>query len=159
MVQQDILFAHDFEKIGVRRERRIAGRLESAVAQFGESVVGHQRHEVSHGKRKVELVEISLAQIEEFQEQLAKLFRAIVFHLEQDSIASARSAQFIFDAAEKVLSLLLIYIEIAISGNAEGMNSIEDQSREKIADVLFDEGSEINVIPRFVFDFTPRHQN
>src|SRR2546423_1714150 len=83
-------------------------------------------------------VEIGLTQIEKFEQQLAKFFWAIVFDLEPDGVTPAGAAQLVFDAAEEVLSLLIIYIEIAVSSNPESVNPIEDQSRKEIADVVFD---------------------
>ena len=61
MMEQNILPPHRLEDIRVRRQRRIARRLEDAVLQFREGVVRDQRREVRHRERAVELVKIGLA--------------------------------------------------------------------------------------------------
>ena len=60
MMQEDVLFAHDLEDIGVRRQRGIARRLKDAILQFGEGIVRHQRREMRHRERAVEPVKIRL---------------------------------------------------------------------------------------------------
>ena len=145
--------------IGVRRQSRIARRLEDAILQFGEGVVRHQRREVRHRKRPVESVEIGLAQIEKLEEQFAKILRAIRFHFEPHGVAAARTPQFLLDAAQKIFGFFLVDVEIAVARDAKGVHAIENQTGKKIGDVMFDERSEINVIPRFVFALAARHED
>ena len=99
MMQEHVLFAHHLEEICLRRQRWIARRLEDAILQFRESIIRHQRREVRHRNRAVEFVKIGLTQIEILEKQSTKILRAICFDLEANSIAAARTPQFLLDAA------------------------------------------------------------
>ena len=159
MMEQDILLAHHFEDIGMWRQGRIARRLEEAILQFGEGVVRDQRHQMRHRERPVQPVKIGLAQIEELQQQLAKIFRAIGLHFQTNGVAAAGTPQFMFDAAQKIFGFFLVDVEIAVPGHAKSVHAIENQPGKQLGDVMFDEGGEINVIPRFVLAFAAGHQD
>ncbi len=159
MMEQDVLLAHDIENIGVRRQGRIARRLKDAVFEIAEGVVRHQRRQMGHGERTIEAVKIGLGQIEKFEEQLAKIARAIGFHFQAHGIAPAGAPQFLLDAAEQIIRLFFVDVEVAVPGDAKGVHAIEDQTREEIGDVVLDEGGEVDVIPRLVFLAPARHED
>src|SRR5205814_10529604 len=89
MVEQHILAPQHFEKIYMRRQRRIACRLKWTVLELRECVISDERHQMRHGKRAVESVSVGLCQIEESQQQFENVFRTIGFDFEADGIAAA----------------------------------------------------------------------
>ena len=104
-------------------------------------------------------IEIRFAEIEKFEQQFPKIFRTIGFDFETNSVAAAGPSQFLLDAAQQIFGFFLVDIEIAVARDAEGVHAVENQARKKIADVMFDQRSEVDVIPRFVFALAARHQN
>ncbi len=157
MMQEDVLLPHDLENVRMRRERRVACRLEDAVLPLGESVVRHQRHQVAHAQRAIEPVKIGFGQLEKAEQLLAHFARAIRFHFQAHGIAAARASQFLLDRAEEVLRFFLIDIEVAVSGHAKGVHVVEQQAREKVADEMFNQRREVDVVPRLVAGFAARH--
>ncbi len=145
--------------VGVRRQGGIARRLKDAVLQLGEGVIRNQRRQMRHRKRAVDLVQIHFAQVEKLEEQFAEILGTIGFHFEPDRVAAARSPEFLLDAAEQVVGFFFVDVEIAVPGHAKGVRAIENQAGKKIGDVMFDEGGEIDVVPRLVLAFAARHQD
>ena len=158
-MQEYVLFAHHLEDVRVRRQSGIARRLEDAVLEFREGVIRNERRQMRHRKGTVDLVEIHFAEIEKLEQQLAEIFRAIGFYFEPDGIAAAGTPQFLLDAAEKIVGFFLVDVEIAVARDAESVRAIEKQAGEKIGDVMFDEGREVDVIPRLVLVLAARHQD
>jgi len=60
---------------------------------------------------------------------------------------------------KQVLRLFLVDVEIAITGDAKGVDAVEDEAGKEFGDVMFDERGEVNVIPGLVVAFNARHQN
>ena len=149
-MQQDILFAHDLEDVGLRRQGRIGCGLERPIFQLGEGVVRHQWHEMRHRERAIELVEVGLLQIEKGEEQVAEICRTIRFHFQSNGIAAAGTPQFLLNRAQQILRFFFVDVEIAIAGNAKGVDAVENEAGEKLGDVMFDERGEVNVIPGLV---------
>ena len=131
MMQQNILFAHDLEDVGLRRQGRIGCGLERPIFQLGESVVRHQWHEMRHRKRAIELVKVGLLQIEKSEEQVAEIRWTIRFHFQPNSIAAAGTPQFLLNSAQQVFRLFLVDVEIAITGDAKSVHAVEDAGRGK----------------------------
>src|SRR5437868_679545 len=159
MMQQNILFAHDLENVGLRRQGRIGCGLKGPVFQFRESIVRHQWHEMRHREGAIELVEVCLLQIEKGEEQIAEIVWTIRFYFETDGIAATGASQFLFDCAQQVFRLFLVDVEIAVAGDAKSVHAIEHQAGEKLGDVMFDERREVDVIPELIIAFDTRHQN
>src|SRR5205823_7676829 len=128
MMQQNVLFAHDLENVGLRRQGRIGCGLERPILQLRESVVRHQWHEMRHRKRAIELVEVGLLQIEKSEEQIAEIRWTIRFHLEANGIAAAGTPQFLLNRAQQVFRFFFVDVEIAVAGDAEGVHTVEDQA-------------------------------
>src|SRR5205823_6421153 len=157
MMQQNILFAHDLENVGLRRQGRIGCGLERPIFQLGEGVVRHQWHEMSHRERAIELVKIGLLQIEKGEEQVAEIWWTIRFHFKPNGIAATGTPQFLLNRAQQVFRLFLVDVEIAITGDAKGVDAVENEAGKKFGDVMFDERGEVNVIPGVVIAFAARH--
>src|ERR1700730_7958220 len=156
-MEQNILPAEDLDHVRMRLEPRISARLEGPVPQLCKCVVGDEWRKMRHRKRSIHLVNVVLAQIEKLEEQFAKLSRAIRLYFQPHGVTATRPPQFLLDGAQQILCLLLVDVEIAVARDAKGMHAIEDQTWKKLADVLFNERSQINIIPRFVFAFSARH--
>src|SRR5205085_3010601 len=112
-----------------------------------------------HRKRPTEPVKIGLLEVEKGKEQLAEIARAIRFDLEPNGLAATGATQLLFDGAQQVLRFFLVDVEVTVSRDAEGVDGIEDQTREKIGNVVFDEGSKIDVLPRLIVIFAARKQD
>src|SRR6266576_7365154 len=93
MMKQHILASQYLKKINVRRKRRIASRLKWPVLQLGKRIIGHERHQVRHGKWAVEFVSISLGQVEEPQQQLQNILWTIRLHLQPDGVSATCASQ------------------------------------------------------------------
>ena len=106
-----------------------------------------------------ELVEVGLLQIEKVEEQIAEIRRTIRFHFQANGVAAAGTPQFLLDRAQEVLRFFLVDVEIAVAGDAKGVDAVENQAGEKLGDVMFDERGEVNVIPGLVIALAARHQN
>ena len=157
MMQQHVLLPHHVEDVRVRRQRRIARRLEDAVLEIRKRVVRHERREVRHRERTVDAVEIRLAEIEIGEELLAEIARAICFHFEANGVAAARPSQLLLDAAEEIIRFFFVDVEIAVSRHAKGVHAIEDQAGKQVGDVVFNQRRQVDVFPRLVIAFAPRH--
>src|SRR6266566_7421622 len=114
---------------------------------------------MSHRERAIELVEVCLLQIEKGEEQIAEVAWTIRFHLEPDGITTTGTPQFLLNRPQQVFRLFLVDVEIAITGDAERVHTVEDEAGKKFGDVMFDERREVDVIPGLIIAFDTRHQN
>src|SRR5215475_8121987 len=126
MMQQHVLPPQDFEEINVRWQYWIASRLKRTVFKLGKRVVCHQRSEMRHRQRPIELVSVSFRQIEKLEKQLKKIFRTIGFHFKAHGIATTGTSQFLLDCSQKVLCFFIVNVEIAVAGDAKGVDAVQN---------------------------------
>src|SRR5947207_15906640 len=100
MMQQNVLFAHDLENVGLRRQGRIGCGLERPMLQLGESVVRHQWHEMRYRKRAIGLVEVGLLQIEKSEERVAEISWTIRLHFETTGVAATGTPKFLLNRTQ-----------------------------------------------------------
>src|SRR4030095_113684 len=108
---------------------------------------------MGHGKRTIEFIGVRFGEVEKPQEQFEKILRTIGFDFQAHSVPLTGASQFLFDGAQKIRRFFFVDVEIAIARHAKGMYAVQDQPREQFANVLFDERSEIDVLPRFAGAF------
>ena len=98
-------------------------------------------------------------QVEKGEEQLAKIARTIRFDLEPNSLAATGAAQLLLDRAQQILRFFFVDVEIAVPRHAKGVDGVENQTREKVSDVMLDEGGQIDVFPWLIVVFAARQQD
>ena len=74
MMQQHVLSSQHFEKIRMRRQRRIARRLKRTVLQLGKGVIRHQRRKMRHRQRAIELVSVRFVRLKNSSSSSRKSF-------------------------------------------------------------------------------------
>ena len=129
-MDQDVLLTQYFENIRFFRKSWIARRLKRTVFQIRERIVHDEWRQVRHRERPVGFVNVHFRQIEKFEKQFPEIARTIGFDLKADGIATTGTAQFLFDGAEKIFGFFLLDVEIAVPGDAKGVNAVENQSRK-----------------------------
>ena len=112
---------------------------------------------MGHRERPVQFVNVGFGQIVKFHQQLGEIFGTIRFHFQPDRIALARTSQLLLDRSQKILRFFIVDIEIAVARDAKRVDCVENQTGKQFGDVLFDQRSEINIIPRFVIALAARH--
>src|SRR3984893_5465220 len=104
-----------------------------------------------HRQRPVQLINVSIIQLEKFEQQIAKIFRTVCCDIQAAGIATTRAPQFLFDGAEQILRFFVVDIKVAVTGNAKRMNAFENKAGEQFGDVVLDQIGKINVSPRLIF--------
>ena len=112
----------------MRRQRRITRGLKWPVSQICKSIICHERNEVRHRKRTIELVHVRFRQIEELEQQITKILRAIGLNFQPHRVAATGTPQLLFDCPQEIFRFLLVDVEIAVSRNAERMDAIQDKT-------------------------------
>src|SRR6266404_2312828 len=103
-----------------------------------------------HRERPIEPVKVGRLQVEKGEEQLAEIARTIRFDLKPNGLAATGATQLLLDRAQQVLRFFLVYVKIAVPRDPKGMDGVENQTREKVSDVMLDEGGQIDVFPWFI---------
>jgi hypothetical protein len=105
---------------------------------------------MGHRERPIEFVKVCFRQLKKFQEEIGEVVRAIRFHFQPHGVAPARTPQLLLDAAQEVVRFLLVNVKVAVPRHAKSVHTVKQEAGKKIGHVLFDEGSEVNVIPTVV---------
>ena len=105
---------------------------EGRVLQVGPVDRAEQAHQAEQVDRSVDLENVFLGELDVVEEDLEEGIVDPLLNLEADGRTPAQIAQLLLDRLEQVLGFLLVDIEVAVAGDAEGFGRKNPAAREKL---------------------------
>ena len=87
-------------------------------------------------------VEVARFEVEDPEQPTSHFLGAILLHLKADGCAAVHMAEFLLDGMEQVVGLLLVDIEVAVTGDAEEVSAQNLHPMEERPDIVLDETAE-----------------
>ena len=105
-----------------------------------------QRHESHEVQWSVDAEDVFLFEIEDIQQALDGVLRAIMFDLQSHRGSSLDLAQLGFDSMEEVARFFLIDVEVAVARHAEQVRSLDLHSMKQAPHMLLNDMSEKHIV-------------
>ena len=146
MVQQDVPLADGGEQILLAPETRGGRRHKGRVAQLRRMVALVQGHQPRGVERAVNEIQILLVQPEGFEQRVAEILGALVVNFQAHRVALAAVVQLGLHRLEQIPRFLLVNIQLAVAGDAEGPVADDFGAGEQVGEKMADQLAEKDVI-------------